>query len=172
MVPCVYEPDVIIPGAASIRQHVVLNDKRHIITKDTDDNVAMWDVLKGKKVSDHGKRPMEEVIKDNFKKVFVPSWFTVDLKSGMLQITLDESDFFSAWVSAKDAGFFDSTSETKINYGGMLLRALFEHWSRSFSDIDEDSPTHRFNSVPDHTPLILWYAKIYANLPHFKEKLL
>lgn len=26
---------------------------------------------------------MEEVIKDNFKKVFVPSWFTVDLKSGV-----------------------------------------------------------------------------------------
>lgn len=35
------------------------------------------------KVRDHGKRPMEEVIKDHFKKVFVPSWFTVDLKSGV-----------------------------------------------------------------------------------------
>ncbi|VDO31580.1 unnamed protein product [Onchocerca flexuosa] len=98
---------------------------------------------------------MEEVIKDHFKKVFVPSWFTVDLKSGMLQITLDESDFFSAWVSAKDAGFPNSQNDTKINYGGMLLRALFEHWSRSFSDVDEESPTHRFNSVPCHTPLIL-----------------
>ncbi|EFO17030.2 WD repeat-containing protein 48 [Loa loa] len=155
MVPCIHEPDITIPGAASIRQHVVLNDKRHIVTKDTDDNVAMWDVLKGRKVCDHGKRPMEEVIKDHFKKVFVPSWFTVDLKSGMLQITLDESDFFSAWVSAKDAGFPNSQNDTKINYGGMLLRALFEHWSRSFSDVDEESPTHRFNSVPSHTPLIL-----------------
>ncbi|CAG9534022.1 unnamed protein product [Cercopithifilaria johnstoni] len=155
MVPCIHEPDVTIPGAASIRQHVVLNDKRHIVTKDTDDNVAMWDVLKGRKICDHGKRPMEEVIKDHFKKVFVPSWFTVDLKSGMLQITLDESDFFSAWVSAKDAGFPNSQNDTKINYGGMLLRALFEHWSRSFSDVDEESPTHRFNSVPGHTPLIL-----------------
>ncbi|VDN07225.1 unnamed protein product [Thelazia callipaeda] len=141
--------------AASIRQHVVLNDKRHIVTKDTDDNVAVWDILRGKKVSDHGKRSMEEVIRDHFKKVFVPSWFTVDLKSGMLQITLDESDFFSAWVSAKDAGLSDSQNDTKINYGGMLLRALFEHWSRSFADVDEESPTHHFNSVPGHTPLIL-----------------
>ncbi|KAM3723897.1 WD repeat-containing protein [Dirofilaria immitis] len=158
MVPCIREPDIAIPGGASIRQHVVLNDKRHIVTKDTDDNVAMWDVLKGRKVCDHGKRPMEEVIRDHFKKVFVPSWFTVDLKSGMLQITLDESDFFSAWVSAKDAGFTNSQNDTKINYGGMLLRALFEHWSRSFSDVDEESPTHRFNSVPGHTPLILCEA--------------
>lgn len=35
----------ILPGGASIRQYYVLNDKRMILTKDTDDNVAMWDVL-------------------------------------------------------------------------------------------------------------------------------
>lgn len=39
----------------------------------------------------------------------------------------------------------------------MLLRALFEHWTKSFSETDEESPTHKFNSVPDHTPLILWF---------------
>lgn len=50
IVPCIHEPDTTIPGAASIRQHVVLNDKRHVVTKDTDDNVAVWDVLKGRKV--------------------------------------------------------------------------------------------------------------------------
>ncbi|MFH4977842.1 hypothetical protein AB6A40_004551 [Gnathostoma spinigerum] len=113
MLPAVTEPEVVIPGASSIRQHVVLNDKRHIVTKDTDNKVALWDVLRGRKVSDYGQRPMEEVIKDNFKKVFVPSWFTVDLKSGMLQITLDESDFFSAWVSARDAGFPERLSDNK-----------------------------------------------------------
>jgi hypothetical protein len=32
-------------GGASIRQYHVLTDKRHIITKDSDDNVAVWDVL-------------------------------------------------------------------------------------------------------------------------------
>ncbi|MFH4981016.1 hypothetical protein AB6A40_007725 [Gnathostoma spinigerum] len=37
----------------------------------------------------------------------------------------------------------------------MLLRALFEHWPSSYSEIDEESPTNHFPSVPDHTPLIL-----------------
>lgn len=46
---------------------------------------------------------MERIKKDRFKMVFVPNWFTVDLKTGMLQITLEEPDCFSAWVSAKDA---------------------------------------------------------------------
>ena len=32
-------------GGASIRQYHVLNDKRHILTKDTDNNIALWDVL-------------------------------------------------------------------------------------------------------------------------------
>jgi hypothetical protein len=34
-----------ILGGSSIRQYYVLNDKRHILTKDTEDHVALWDVL-------------------------------------------------------------------------------------------------------------------------------
>lgn len=36
----------LIPGGAAIKQAVVLNDKRHILTKDSDGNVALYDVLK------------------------------------------------------------------------------------------------------------------------------
>ena len=32
-------------GGASIKQYHVLNDKRYIITKDSEERVAMWDVL-------------------------------------------------------------------------------------------------------------------------------
>lgn len=35
-------------GGASIIQCHILNDKRHILTKDTNNNVAFWDVLKVK----------------------------------------------------------------------------------------------------------------------------
>lgn len=37
---------VCLPGGASIIQCHILNDKRHILTKDTNNNVAYWDVLK------------------------------------------------------------------------------------------------------------------------------
>uniref|UniRef100_A0A1I7X572 WD repeat-containing protein 48 homolog n=1 Tax=Heterorhabditis bacteriophora TaxID=37862 RepID=A0A1I7X572_HETBA len=85
-------PDIIIPGinyyyfktncAASIKQHVVLNDKRHVVTKDSEGCVALYDVLAGRKVADYGSRQMEEVVREHFRKVFVPSWFSVDFKSG------------------------------------------------------------------------------------------
>ncbi len=41
----IYWNDDHIIGSPGIRQHHVLNDKRFIVTKDTDDNVALWDIL-------------------------------------------------------------------------------------------------------------------------------
>uniref|UniRef100_A0A915DLP0 WD repeat-containing protein 48 homolog n=1 Tax=Ditylenchus dipsaci TaxID=166011 RepID=A0A915DLP0_9BILA len=152
---CSSDPDIVIPGAPSVRKHVVLNDKRHIVTKDTEDNVEMWDVLQARKVEDFGKSNIEDVIKDNFKKIFVPSWFSVAANCGVLEITLDESDVFSAWVSAKDANFPDKPSDAKINYGGMLLKSLFEQWQLALNDNDEDSPLHGFYSIPPHTPILI-----------------
>lgn len=42
---CEWEFSVLL-GGASIIQCNILNDKRHILTKDTNNNVAYWDVLK------------------------------------------------------------------------------------------------------------------------------
>lgn len=98
--------------------------------------------LQACKGEDLGKVEFDEEIKKRFKMVYVPNWFSVDLKTGvshkpdhtrafhlsvsscglvrgsshssaslfqqMLTITLDESDCFAAWVSAKDAGFSSS----------------------------------------------------------------
>lgn len=38
----------VLIGGASIRQYQVLNNKRQVLTKDTENNVALWDVLKVK----------------------------------------------------------------------------------------------------------------------------
>ncbi|KAG8138732.1 hypothetical protein E2320_001535 [Naja naja] len=99
-------------------------------------------VIKGDacKVEDLGKMDFEEEIKKRFKMVYVPNWFSVDLKTGMLTITLDESDCFAAWVSAKDAGFSSPDgSDPKLNLGGLLLQALLEYWPRThINPMDEE----------------------------------
>lgn len=155
---------VLFLGAPSIRQQVVLNDKRHVVTRDTDNNVEIYDILKGRKVSNYGKTDIEQVVKEHFKKIFVPSWFTVDVKSGLLEITLDETDVFSAWVSSKDADLFEKPEDTKslANYGGLLLRSLFEHWSLAFKENDIDSPLHGFFSFPSHTPVLIWFVHLLS----------
>jgi WD repeat-containing protein 48 len=46
MEPLIRSHDIAIRGGPSIRTYTVLNDKRRIVTKDTDGNVAVYDVLK------------------------------------------------------------------------------------------------------------------------------
>lgn len=70
-------------GAPSIKQYHILNDKRHVITKDSKRNVAIYDALSAKKVDDLGEVSLEEEIKKRAQKVFIPNWFTVDLKIGV-----------------------------------------------------------------------------------------
>merc|ERR1712141_668526 len=77
--PEVKKAEFIIPGGPSIKQCEILNDKRHIMTKDTDNNVALYDVLKARKVEDHGQVDYDQEKERRSQMVCVPSWFTVDL---------------------------------------------------------------------------------------------
>ncbi|CAB1341090.1 unnamed protein product, partial [Coregonus sp. 'balchen'] len=135
----------------------ILNDKRHILTKDTNNNVAYWDVLKACKGEDLGKMEFDEEIKKRFKMVYVPNWFSVDLKTGMLTITLDESDCFAAWVSAKDAGFSSPDgADPKLNLGGLLLQALLEYWPRThINPMDEETEmNHEKHAQIQQNPIL------------------
>ncbi|XP_049836290.1 WD repeat-containing protein 48 [Schistocerca gregaria] len=167
--PLNLKPDPVIKGGPAVRHYHILNDKRHILTKDTENNVMVYDVLKACKIEDLGQVDFEEEIKKRFKMVYVPNWFNVDLKTGMLTIHLgqDENDCFSAWVSAREAGLApNDTVDQKVNYGNLLLQALLEHWWRPLQ-VDEDAECHpdqagggqsqggnEYFSVPGHTPVI------------------
>ncbi|XP_048001382.1 LOW QUALITY PROTEIN: WD repeat-containing protein 48 homolog [Leguminivora glycinivorella] len=150
------QPTTSIPGGPAIRHYKVLNDKRHILTKDTANNVALYDVLKACKLEDLGEVDFEEEVKKRFKMVYVPNWFNVDLKTGMLTIHLgqDETDCLSAWVSA-EAGLTTELDQ-KVNFGALLLQALLEHWNHPsrVSDAGQKVIGNNFFSVPLHTPLI------------------
>lgn len=143
-----------IQGGAAIKVASVLNDRRHILTKDSENNVAVYDVLKAKKVEELGVVNFQDELQTRCKQVYVPNWFNIDLKTGMLTIHLGQDDCgqvdcFSAWVSARDAGLECAEQDQKVNYGKLLLQALFEHWR----GVEYESKV--FFSIPPHTPLII-----------------
>merc|ERR1719342_1243856 len=150
LVPRVADPDIVIGPSPGLQQYRILNDKRHILTKDTDNRVSLYDVLKAQRVEDLGIRDFDEEVKRRSQMVYVPSWFTVDLKTGMLTIHLgqDENDCLSAWVSARETGLAPNDAiDQKVNYGGLLLQALLEHWPRPYaveeeSDVDAGGQMH------------------------------
>ena len=53
-----------IRGGPSIKTYSILNDKRHIVAKDTDGQVAVFDVLKAAKVEDCGNADYDQIVKD------------------------------------------------------------------------------------------------------------
>ena len=81
-------PDLVIRGGSSIRHYRILNDKRTVLTKDTENNVAVYDVLKASKIGDLGQVDLDEEMKRRNKTVYVPNWFNVDLKTGVCFIWL------------------------------------------------------------------------------------
>lgn len=73
----------VLAGGAAIKKYAVLNNKRHIITKDTESNVAIYDVLKVIKKENLGKVDFDEQLTKLNQRVYIPNWFTVDLKIGV-----------------------------------------------------------------------------------------
>ena len=57
------QPSLAIKGTTSIKQYCILNDKRYIVTKDSDENVCVWDVLQAKNIDPLGKVNYENEIK-------------------------------------------------------------------------------------------------------------
>ena len=56
-----YIKNVTLPPG--LQQYRILNDKRHILTKDTDNRVSLYDVLKAQRVEDLGIRDFDEEVK-------------------------------------------------------------------------------------------------------------
>lgn len=159
--PINHRPELTIRGNAAIRNYHVLNDRRYIITKDNDDNVAIYDVLKACQVENLGRIDFENEVKRRFKMVYVPNWFSVDLKMGLLTIHLEDPDCFCSYVSAKEFGLqayeenqksngdkneinssnnntSTSNQDFKVNLGCLVLQALLEHWPQSHHNYMEN----------------------------------
>jgi WD repeat-containing protein 48 len=77
------------------------NDKRFMLTKDDDDNVAIYDILKAVKLENLGKIGYKDEIKKRYRNVYVPNWFIVNLKTGWPKIILISAICFTAWVSGE-----------------------------------------------------------------------
>jgi len=168
-------PDFVIKGNPAVINYHILNDKRHILTRESDNSVALYDVLTACKVEDLHPSDSESKAKDNYdeeikkrsKMVYVPNWFTVDLKIGLICVHLEESECFSAWVSARDYGFLPhfENHDPKVNLGCLMLQALLEHWPPTYENCDDpkDSPREGSPYNPSNDDSSKYSHQIRAN---------
>ena len=74
--PCNSTYSYKIPGLPSIKQHKILPNRRHILTKYSDGRIAMFDVFTGQQSPRQFGSDWEEALKQCERLLYVPNWFS------------------------------------------------------------------------------------------------
>ncbi|KAI0631871.1 hypothetical protein C8Q77DRAFT_1061553 [Trametes polyzona] len=157
-VPLEQEPDEVIHGDHGLVRCVMLNDRVHALTVDTAGEVAVWNVVRGacvgrfpsedvaaasfsgsdasfaggsESVNERQRSPREalETVRERIEgEAVVASWSSLDTKTGVLTVHLNEKCFESE-IYADEAGYGPERQfgeEARLNIGKWVLRNLFQ----------------------------------------------
>ncbi|KAM0060037.1 putative transcription factor WD40-like family [Helianthus debilis subsp. tardiflorus] len=127
-VPVYKEPTFSIDGIPGIIQYEILNNKRHVLTKDNAGSVKLWEITRGVVIENYGQVSFEKKKEELFEMVSIPSWFTVDSRLGNLSVHLDTPQCFSAELYTMDLNITEKPEDDKINLARETLKGLLAHW--------------------------------------------
>ncbi|CAH9094964.1 unnamed protein product [Cuscuta europaea] len=133
-VPVYREPSCSIPGTPGIVKHEILNNRRHVLTKDTSGAVKLWEITRGTVIENFGEVSFEKKKEELFEMVSIPAWFTVDTRLGSLSVHLDTPQCFSAEMYSVDLNIAGKPEDDKvftrifINLARETLKGLLVHW--------------------------------------------
>ncbi|CAK9163383.1 unnamed protein product [Ilex paraguariensis] len=113
-VPVYREPSFSIPGTPGIVQHEILNNKRHVLTKDTAGSVKLWEITRGVVVGEYAEVSFEKRKEELFEMVSIPAWFTVDSRLGNLSVHLDSPVCFLAEMYSADLNIVGKPEDDKV----------------------------------------------------------
>jgi len=140
--PAASGPICVIKGVPGIVLHKVMTDRRHVLTKDTDGNVALWDVLTGGVVDSYGKVDFDTKERELFEARSMPSWFTADVRLGQLCISLEPPSCFLAEEYALMLGYPNVSDDYKVNFGKLVLDGAFAKWRKRQLQQQQQQPQH------------------------------
>ena len=127
---------VTIAGAAPIVEHAQLNDRRRVLAKDASGAITLWDVttcapVKRFPTSGKGKADFAEILQAENETVSIPSWFSIDCRSGSLAVTISPSLSFGAEAYAVDMGVEGANDEIKLNLCVQTIHALLRDYKKA-----------------------------------------
>ncbi|KAF2460977.1 hypothetical protein BDY21DRAFT_136436 [Lineolata rhizophorae] len=123
-------PDYTIEGQNGLIKHVLLNDRRRVLTLDTAGEVVMWDLIQCAPVRSFGKRHVEDVAREVNTTETVAHWCAVDTRTGSLTCVLEENYCFDAEMYADELKLeekIEFREDQRINLGKWVLRYLFSN---------------------------------------------
>ena len=128
--PVRQQPDFSVEGQNGLIKHVMLNDRKRVLTMDTAGEVVMWDLLKCVPIRSYGKRHLEDVQHEVTTTATVANWCTVDTRTGSVAVVLEENTCFDAEMYADELDLdedIEFRDDQRINLGKWVLRYLFSN---------------------------------------------
>ncbi|EME40574.1 hypothetical protein DOTSEDRAFT_74204 [Dothistroma septosporum NZE10] len=122
------QPEFSVEGQNGLIKHVMLNDRKRVLTLDTAGEVIMWDLLKCVPIKSFGKRHLEDVKEEVTTTATVANWCTVDTRTGSVAVVLEENTCFDAELYADELELdedLEFREDQRINLGKWVLRNLF-----------------------------------------------
>lgn len=129
-VPVRQLPEHTVEGQHGLIKHMTLNDRKRVLTIDTNSEVVLWDLLACKPIKSFGKRDMDEVFKEVNPIEAVAHWCAVDTRTGSLTCSLEEQTCFDAETYADElpeSKHIEFREDQRINLGKWVLRYLFDN---------------------------------------------
>ena len=124
------QPDYAIEGQNGLIKHVMLNDRRRVLTLDMAGEVLMWDLLKCVPIKSFGKRHIEDVQAEVATNGTVANWCQVDTRTGSVTVVLEENNCFDAEMYADELDLdedIEFRDDQRLNLGKWVLRYLFSN---------------------------------------------
>ena len=109
-----------IPGHPGLTDHRLLSDRRHVLTRDAEGGVAVWDLLTATRVPDAPAEPFAAAVERDVDRCRLPAWCSVNTQLGTLTVQLHPSTAFKceAFLDERDAESPD------VNFGQAVVQAL------------------------------------------------
>ncbi|KAK9369730.1 hypothetical protein V1509DRAFT_618934 [Lipomyces kononenkoae] len=133
--PLWHNPDETIEGQTGLIKHILLNDRRRVLTVDTAGEVVLWDLIKCVMVRSYGSRDIQEVADEINTFETMANWCQVNTRTGQLAVVLEESYCFDAEIYADEVEAdlppqpstepLQFRDDQRINLGRWILRNLF-----------------------------------------------
>ncbi|KAL8928095.1 MAG: hypothetical protein Q9172_001082 [Xanthocarpia lactea] len=121
-----------IEGQQGLIKHVMLNDKRRVLTLDTAGEVLLWDLLQCTPIQSFGKRHLDEIVPKVNTNESVANWCSVDTRTGRLACILEENYCFDAEMYADELSL-ENASEFRDDQRSELATTILHPWIRDCS---------------------------------------
>ncbi|KAF9975992.1 hypothetical protein BGZ73_000157 [Actinomortierella ambigua] len=148
ILPLFSEPENVIEGEHGLVKHVLLNNRRMVVTEDKCGEIALWDLIKCVQLKTFREdgRKLEEVVNELNTNESVPTWCTVDTRIGALTVHLEEGRCFDAEVYADEVDPYptvDRPEDQRIVVGKWVLRNLFQYYVPAHIEAYEEEVKRR-----------------------------